>query len=125
MYKFAVWIVVAAVVGLWGCAEAVPHGQDDEGADASDPTPDAFVPGDFPDAAPVPGRPDAAPIPGTPDAALPPPPVDAAPPPPPPPDASSGGFCASNADCPAADECCFVAICVVGIEIGDGCLPTE
>ena len=34
-----------------------------------------------------------------------------------------GGFCDGNEDCGLAEECCFVALCVSGTELGDNCLP--
>jgi hypothetical protein len=115
--KIAVLVVAAWAVGA--CAEASPKFAGG-GVDAGG-GPDSSVV-DEPDARAIPGTPDAA-IPDTPDAFVPPGPVDAAPPPPPPVDAGSGIFCETNADCTAADDCCFVALCVPGTELGDLCFP--
>jgi len=119
MSKFTVFVALWLVVGA--CAEAGPqYGPPDDG-------PDAAV--DGPDARPFEQTPDATTPPPRIDAATPPPTIDAAPPPPPPPpppiDAGSGLFCSSNADCPAADDCCFIALCVPVLEIGDLCFPSE
>ena len=114
MYKIALLIVFAGA-----CAEAGPQfGPPDDGPDAAVEGPDAAPTSSFADAMPPP--------PPTIDAAPPPPTIDAAPPPPPPIDAGGGGlFCTANADCTASDDCCFIALCVPGTEIGDLCFPSE
>jgi len=126
MLRVVVWSLMWSLF-IAACAQATPdYSESSDGPDAAEgASPDAFVPARTPDAAVVPATPDAAVVPGTPDAAPPPPPIDAAPPPPPPDAAVSGLFCASNADCPSADDCCFLAFCVPGLEIGDLCFPTE
>src|SRR5688500_3536093 len=84
--------------------------------------PDAEVGDDRPDARP---RPDASEL-TPPDAEEPPPDAEVEPPP----DGSvTGAFCFSNAECPAADDCCVgfgpgnPGFCGPGTEVGDYCLP--
>jgi hypothetical protein len=111
----------ALLVILVGCATGAE--QSVGGDDVGDP-PDAAADDD--------PRPDAR---RSPDAADDPPP-DAEEEPPPdaevelPPDAEvTGPFCFSNAECPAADDCCIgfgpgnPGFCGPGTEIGDYCLP--
>jgi hypothetical protein len=100
-------------IALVACATGTGTGGDDDTVDAAantdahkfpdaGPTPDAF---EFPDAAPIPD----ATLPGGPD---------------------SGLFCSGEADCPAADDCCFYVLsppgfCVVGaVQLGV-CLPAQ
>ena len=97
---FLVAGMVASLAILGACATA-GGGDDDDTVDAGRIG--------FPDAGP---RPDAADLPA--DAA----PVEA--------DAMAGGeggFCESSADCTVSGNCCFIALCVPGTDIGGLCVP--
>lgn len=125
-------VAFASVVFVVGCAQAFSV-DTDETADAGSgdddvAAPDAALPP--PDAALAAA--DAAVITAV-DAAI-PTIVDASPTPPPdaatmqdavppPPDATVGGFCSTNADCPSSAECCYFLVCVPGVEFGDLCFP--
>jgi len=108
------WLVLSITLLAVACAQGTTGGDDDDNsADAAQNNfPDARPMADapkLPDARPIP---DAAPIP---DAII-------------PTGADSGLFCNGEADCPAADDCCFApfgppGFCVLGMVQLGVCLP--